>query len=40
MIREIREITLMAYMTVITKALKAVTNDLSLKYDPIEKPYY
>lgn len=34
----IKEITLMTLeMTVIAKAVEAVTNDLSLRYDPIKK---
>lgn len=34
----IKEITLMTFeMTVIAKAVEAVTNDLSLRYDPIIK---
>lgn len=34
----IREITLMTLeMTVVVKAVEAVTNDLSLRYDPIKK---
>lgn len=35
----IREITLTTLeMNVIVKAVEAVTNDLSLRYDPIKKP--
>lgn len=37
----IREITLTTLeMNVIVKAVEAVTNDLSLRYDPIEKTCY
>lgn len=38
MIREITQTTL--EMNVIVKAVEAVTNDLSLRYDPIKKTCY
>lgn len=38
MIREITQTTL--EMNVIVKAVEAVTNDLSLRYDPIKKNCY